>query len=150
APTVYFVGTTNVIWTVTDAHGNSATFTQGVTIVDGELPSITCPGNLTVNPDAGQCFASSVDLGTPVATDNCGVGTVTNDAPAQFPVGTTIVIWTVNDAGGNAVTCQQTVTVTDTEPPSATCPATFTVNTALGQCFATGVVLGSPTASDNC
>ena len=59
----------------------------------------------------------SVSLGNALTTDNCGVATLTNDAPANFPLGFTTVIWTVKDLAGNTATCAQTVTVTDTEKP---------------------------------
>ena len=53
-----------------------------------------------VPADAGQCYATGVALGTPTTADNCGVASVTNNAPAQFPVGTTTVTWTVTDNHG--------------------------------------------------
>ena len=46
------------------------------------------------------------------SSDNCGPVTVTNDAPACFPIGTTTVTYTVTDAGGNSSTCTQDVTAT--------------------------------------
>src|SRR5262249_21258498 len=52
-------------------------------------------------------------LGTPTPSDNCAGATVTNDAPNQFPVGTTQVTWTVTDTSGNQGTCMQNVTVTN-------------------------------------
>ena len=142
----------HVIWTVTDIHGNTATCTQTVTVVDTQNPTITCPANVTNVPaDAGQCYATGVALGTPTTGDNCGVATVTNNAPAQFPVGTTNVIWTVTDIHGNTATCTQTVTVVDTQNPTITCPANVTnVPADAGQCYATGVALGTPTTGDNC
>jgi VCBS repeat-containing protein len=150
APAEYFAGTTNVLWTVTDIHGNSATCTQSVTVVDDEAPMISCPSNVTVSADAGLCTASGVDLGSPIASDNCGGVTVTNDAPAAFPVGDTIVIWTATDDGGNTNTCQQTVTVTDDEAPTISCPSDVATNTDAGVCSASGVALGTPTTDDNC
>jgi hypothetical protein len=150
APVEYFAGTTNVLWTVTDIHGNSAICTQLVTVVDDEAPTISCPSNVSVSADAGLCTASAVDLGSPIASDNCGGVTVTNDAPAAFPVGDTIVIWTVTDAGGNSNTCQQTVTVVDDEAPTITCPSDVAADADAGQCAASGVALGTPTTDDNC
>ena len=128
APVIFLVGSTNVVWTVTDIHGNSATCTQSVTVVDDELPAITCPANVSTNADLGQCFASGVALGSPVTADNCGIAAVTNDAPAQFAVGPTIVTWTVTDVHGNTNSCQQTVSVADNQSPSITCPSDVTVN----------------------
>ena len=57
-----------------------------------------------------------MSLGVPVATnDNCGILTVTNNAPAQFTSGVTTVTWTAVDTSGNLATCAQSVTVNDTE-----------------------------------
>lgn len=108
------VGTTTVIWTVTDAAGNTATCQYDVVVIDDENPTITCPTTVTVNPDDqnnGICTASGVDLGTPTTSDNCPGETTSNNAPATFPMGNTVVTWIVTDAAGNTATCQQTVTV---------------------------------------
>src|SRR5206468_1862526 len=101
--------------------------------------------------DAGTCTATNVALGNPVTSDNCGAVTVTNDAPAIFTIGTNIVTWTAIDASSNTVSCQQSVIVRDSEAPTIlACPADVTVNADTNSCFATGVVFGNPTASDNC
>ena len=42
-------GNNAVVWTVTDIHGNSATCTQLVIVVDNEAPTITCPADITVS-----------------------------------------------------------------------------------------------------
>src|SRR5690606_7280428 len=131
---------------------NTATCTQNVTVVDTELPTITCPADLTdVSAYAGSCDATGVNLGTPVVSDNCIDFTYANDAPASFPVGTTVVTWTVTDASNNTATCTQNVTVVDTELPTITCPADLTdVSADAGSCDATGVNLGTPVVADNC
>jgi hypothetical protein len=51
---VFPVGTTTNTFVVTDASLNSATCSFNVLIFDSELPTITCPGNMTVNNTAGQ------------------------------------------------------------------------------------------------
>jgi hypothetical protein len=52
------------------------------------------------------------------ATDNVeGAVAVTNDAPATFALGATVVTFTASDGSGNTGTAQATVTVTDTTPP---------------------------------
>ncbi len=150
APAVFPLGNTTVTWTATDGFGNSATCAQIVTVIDSENPVITCPADVIVSTNAGTCDATGVVLGMAVATDNCGVVTITNDAPATFPLGVTNVTWTATDNAGNDITCVQTVTVMDTEAPVVTCPADVTVDTDGGGCFATGVALGSPVATDNC
>jgi hypothetical protein len=150
APTQFPRGVTTVVWTATDASGNTATANQTVTVVDNILPTITAPANVAKTVNAGQCYATGVTLGTPVTSDNCTVLTVTNNAPTQFNKGTTTVIWTITDAGGNTATANQTVTVTDNILPTITAPATITRNVNSGQCYASGFSLGTPSTSDNC
>jgi hypothetical protein len=53
------------------------------------LPTITCPSNRTVNANYGYCYATNVNLGNPKVGDNCGVASVTNNAPTQYPVDNT-------------------------------------------------------------
>ncbi len=119
APSSYPIGTTIVTWTVTDGSGNMTTCQQSVTVVDNQMPTISnCPGNVAVNAPAGSNSVSNVNLGSPTVSDNCGVPTVSNNAPSSFPIGTTIVTWTVTDGSGNMTTCQQSVSVAagDTAP----------------------------------
>ena len=105
------VGTTTVIWTVTDNNGRTATCNQTVTVVDTQDPTITCAiPAASYTADAGECYytvpGTALD---PTATgDNCAVASVINNynstatlAGAQFPVGTTTVIWTITDIHGN-------------------------------------------------
>ena len=151
-PYQFPVGTTTVDVTATDIHDNTATCSFDVTVVDNQDPTITCPGDLPdVATDAGECYATGVDLGTPTTGDNCDVADVSHNAPAQFPKGDTTVTWTVTDTSGNTATCEQLVTVQDHEDPTITCPADLPdVATDAGVCYATGVDLGRPTTGDNC
>ena len=150
APAEFPVGTTTVTWTVTDAAGNTATCTQDVVITDDELPTITCPPNQTVGTDFGLCSSSSVILGTALVADNCGVASITNNAPATFSIGSTTVTWTVTDDSGNVQTCDQIIILEDIEAPAVTCPASIMVNTDASMCTASGVSLGLVTFTDNC
>lgn len=147
APAFFPVGITIVTWTVTDNSGNTATATQTVTVSDNEAPSITAPASITTNTDTGSDKAT-VSLGTATASDNCGVQSVTNDAPAQFPLGTTTVTWTVTDIHGNTSTATQTVTVVDAEKPTINAPVNISVANDAGKCSAV-VNLGSPVTGDN-
>ena len=118
APQLFPVGTNIVIWTAIDTQGNTTNAIQLVIVNDTELPSITCPAAVTVSTDAGQAYASGVNLGTPVTSDNCGVAAVTNDAPVNFPIGTNSVTWTAIDTHGNVRTCAEQVIVNGLpEPP---------------------------------
>ncbi|MBL1279261.1 MAG: HYR domain-containing protein [Fluviicola sp.] len=150
APATFPLGNTTVTWTVTDAAGNSSTCTQVVTVVDTEIPTITCPLPITLSADAGSCDATNPSIGMAVGNDNCSVASVTNDAPTTFPLGMTVVTWTVTDDAGNTATCTQNVTIIDTEMPTIVCPADYTASTAGGSCDVTGISFGTPTVNDNC
>ena len=147
----YPVGTTTITWTAVDKSGNQSECVQTVTVVDVEDPSITAPEDLIVSNDAGFCYATGVSLGTPDVDDNCGIeaGFPTNDAPAQFVVGQTVVTWTVQDIHGNQATDTQLVTVLDSEDPTITCPPDITVYCPAGVTSKT-IDPGTATAHDNC
>src|SRR6185436_15496651 len=113
-----------------------------VVVRDQTPPTITCPPTVIVAANSG-CNATNVALGTPVTADNCAVASVTNNAPASFPLGTNVVTWTVADTSGNTANCQQLVVVRDQTPPTITCPPTVIVAANSG-CAATNVVLGTP------
>src|ERR1700741_1078848 len=83
APSVFPVGTTTVTWTAMDAAGNSATASQMVVVTDDEAPAFV--GKLfpvTIEIDPGMCTAASSGIPAPNASDNCGLLSITNDAPA--------------------------------------------------------------------
>jgi hypothetical protein len=150
APATFPIGATTVTWTVTDDAGNTATATQVVTVADDVNPTITAPADLSVSADANSCEATGVTLGNAVTDDNCAVNSVTNDAPATFPAGTTTVTWTVTDDAGNTATASQVVTVTDDEEPVvADCPTDISTNVNAQNCEATASWT-APTATDNC
>ena len=157
------VGTTTVIWTITDIHGNDETCQYDVIVTDDEDPTITCATPAaSYTADAGECYytvpGTALD---PTATgDNCAVASVINNynstatlAGAQFPVGTTTVIWTITDIHGNDETCQYDVIVTDDEDPTITCATPAASYTAdAGECYYTvpGTALDPTATGDNC
>ena len=118
APASFSSGITIVTWTASDTFGNTVTATQLVSFSDTTTPSILIQDeNITINADIGSCFASGVDLGSVITNDDCGISSVTNNAPLQFPIGTTQVIHSVTDVFGNSNTSIQNITVLDTEMP---------------------------------
>jgi gliding motility-associated-like protein len=129
---------------------SSAHRTFTITVNDNQNPTITSPADVTVNSDAGSCTATGVTIGLPVTADNCSVSAVTNNAPAAFPVGTTVVTWTVTDTHGNSNFANQSITVVDNQIPTITAPANRTVNSDPGQHTAAGIALGIPVTADNC
>ena len=108
----------NYAVTVTNASGCSATSLPiSVFIGDNTNPVIVPSANITMAPNFG-CDAIGVNLGTPVATDNCSVATVSNNAPAIYPLGLTTVTWTVVDGSGNVSTATQLVNIVDNILPT--------------------------------
>lgn len=101
----------------------------------------------SVNIASNFLFATpSLDA---TATGGCGVVTLSSDAPAVFPLGTTTVTWTATDEDNNSTTCSFDVTVEDNEDPVITCPGLVTVNNDVGICGAV-VNYTMPVATDNC
>ena len=135
------VGANEVTLTVTDVHGNSSSATATVTVVDNIAPALIVPANISQLNDAGVCGAV-INVGEPVTSDNCGVASVVNDAPAFFNVGVTTVTWTVTDVNGNVTTGTQSVEVTNNAPVISS----LTVSSLIQQ---DEVVYASATHSDN-
>ncbi|TSA18495.1 MAG: HYR domain-containing protein, partial [Nitrosopumilales archaeon] len=145
APSKFPLGTTIVTWTATDSGGNIAKAVQKITVIDTTAPTLTAPPNVTV--EAKSPDHTSIDLGLPSAYDSVGVLSVTNDAPAYFPLGQTIVTWIAKDASGNDATAKQIITIQDTTPPIIHAPSDITMEATNA---ANNVVdLGNATITDN-
>jgi len=148
---VFPIGTTTVTYAAVDACGLTSTYAFDVTVLDLEPPALTCPPTIGVPTDAGRCDASAVSLGNAVATDNCGVVSLTNDAPSVFPLGTTLVTWTARDAAGNTGTCTQTVTVYDNQPPQIVqCAPAQNLSTGGASSIPLPDLTGLVVVTDNC
>lgn len=120
---------------------------------DAVLPTITCPSDSAYYVPEGSCSISGINLGTPIALDNCGLSTVTNNAPSSFTVGVNNVTWTARDNGNNTATCIQKITVNDSINPYFTAtPDNFLVSDSDGINCSTLVpdFTGLFTASDSC
>jgi len=104
------LGTTEVTWSATDSDGNVGTSTQSVTVQDTTEPNLTIPSDVNVATTLTPPIA--VTIGVATATDIFVVASITNNAPSNFNLGTTEVIWTATDVNGNSRTGTQQVTVT--------------------------------------
>ncbi|MBK6996631.1 MAG: HYR domain-containing protein [Lewinellaceae bacterium] len=144
----YPVGLTTNVWRATDPSNNTRTCSFTVRVNDVEEPTATCPPDRSVNTDPGQCIATLTINGGLALADNCGISSTSNNAPSPFPLGETVVTWTVSDPSGNTGTCTFLVTVTDAEFPQVQCPNNISTLTDLEDCAAT--VNFNVTASDNC
>jgi large repetitive protein len=123
APKDFPIGKKAVTWTATDANGNSVTAVQNVTVIDSTKPKLIVPKAITLEATARR---TPVEIGQAEAHDIFEV-TLTHNAPADFPVGTTDVQWKAQDANGNEIIEVQQITVTDTTPPVLVIPKNMTV-----------------------
>ncbi|MDQ6998536.1 MAG: HYR domain-containing protein [Mariprofundus sp.] len=113
----YPLGITTVTWLSTDQAGNiSAPVTSTVTVNDTTPPQLVAPALNTFPASSaaglpGTNTALASYLATVTATDAVGIKSITNNAPAQFPVGTTTVTFTATDLFGNISTATTNITV---------------------------------------
>jgi hypothetical protein len=140
------IGTTTVVYKVTDLSGNSKTCSFNVTVT-GIAPVIVSPGNITVNTSAALC--SGIANYTATETTGIPASTITYSiAPGStFNLGTTAVTATATNAvGTSSVTFN--VTVVDNINPTITCGADINVYATS----AAGAVVNyaMPTYADNC
>eukprot|EP00048_Salpingoeca_helianthica_P005614 m.89588 g.89588 ORF g.89588 m.89588 type:complete len:1841 (-) comp13665_c1_seq2:33-5555(-) len=148
---VFLLGESEVTYTATDLAGNTASCTFAVTIVDKEIPSITCPADVTVTTLPGRATGTAT-WSYPITGDNSGF-MVTLEGSHEptansFPIGKTVVRYTATDAAGNKNSCVFVVTVNDVEAPIIECPTDVTTTTAPGLDIGRAV-WASPTATDN-
>lgn len=101
--------------TASDNLGNRATINRAIELTHDLRPPVLIPPlDLTVEANGPS---TPVNIGYGLATDDSSPVTITNDAPAAFPMGTTVVTWNAVDRFGNTAIKTQTVTVQDTTPP---------------------------------
>lgn len=144
------VGLTTVTNTATDTSGNTSICIFTVTVTDTQSPVITCPSNIVLAADLGQCSRSNV-IFIVTANDNCGPANVVSVPPSgsTFPVGVTTVTNTATDSHNNTSLCTFTVTVQDTQAPIIACPGNIVLAADPGQCSHANVTF-NVSALDNC
>ena len=108
-------------WTAMDACGGISTCVQTITVMDTTAPGVpdVVPGPLTV-----PCLDDIPAAEVLTAPDNCS-GPITGvleeeEVPGDCPNSLILTrTWTFTDACGNASALMQTITVEDTEAPTA-------------------------------
>jgi hypothetical protein len=107
------VGSNPVTLTVTDVNNNISTCNATVTVEDNILPVITCPSDITVNLEPGDCGA--VVMYEVIDADNCEVASnvlVSGPAPGtylDYHDSSWDVLWEATDVNGNATQCAFTI-----------------------------------------
>ena len=160
--------TTWIVYTVTDACGNSSQCFTEVFVQDGEAPTPVCEGYTVVSlEDAGwaDLYATSVDDGS---FDNCEIDRLEIkrfSTPCGFPsdlqfgekvnfccedvdAGYIQVAMRAYDKAGNFNDCIVNVNVQDKINPTIECPDNITINCETD--YTNTDITGYPEAFDNC
>ena len=121
--TLFGYGTTTIVCTATDSHGNVALMNFTITVVDTTPPAVTVPANVTLQATspAGAVYsftASALDTVDGALTPSC-----TPASGSTFAIGTTTVTCSATDNSGNAGSRSFTVAVVDTVKPVLLVPA---------------------------
>ncbi len=144
------VGEQTVTVRITDNSGNYNDVNLVLNIIDNELNILECQ-NYTRQADASGSYTVQGDEFDPLASDNCGILSITNDynnqstlAGTVLDTGTYEITWTATDVNNNHKTCTSTIEITATTTPTPVDniqnsvkiypnPATTTLNIDLGQ-----------------
>ncbi|QXP58519.1 Ig-like domain-containing protein [Olleya sp. HaHaR_3_96] len=164
-------GTYTNTWNFTDSCGRTiANYVQTITVTDTTPPTFTAPENTEIFTDSSCNYDASTTITGEVTdeADNCSTtlnATFTDNiidgtCPGTFVINRT---WSLVDECGNASATQiQTITVSDTTPPSfvAPLPANGTVDfdaipdaailTATDNCGNANVTFNESTTDDIC
>jgi len=130
--------------------GGTCSFT--VTVNDTRSPvqpTISCPGNVTVNEDSPGSGSAAVNYAAPTTTGNCVTTLCNPPSGSRFAFGTTTVNCTGEDSSDNPVACSFTVTV-NASTCGLACPDDQNVNESSPGSGSATVTYSSPTTVGNC
>lgn len=120
------LGTNVTILTVSDSSGNTSSCAATVTVMDTITPTIVCAPVVYCYLDSiGQTTVAADSVATS-GTDNCGfvsytLNGVSVDTFTIADLGIRTITVTITDGAGNTDTCQTTLIVGDTIPPTVVC-----------------------------
>lgn len=111
------VGVSTVTYALTDANGNTSSCSFDVIVNDTEFPVITCPADVTIQLEGGDCEEAYTPTDY-TATDNCAVVDIFGIPPFSqlLPIGENEIQFNVADAAGNITTCTYVVTILEYIP----------------------------------
>jgi hypothetical protein len=146
APSFLPLGQNTIVFTATDDSGNQSTASAIITVIDTTAPTISASPMFTTFEATGPSGVSGVTLPFDISsTDLVDPNPIVSFTPgSDFPLGTTTLTISSEDAVGNASTLTVDVIVQDTTPPEFTLPATLTISSNLP----TGADLSNPRLVD--
>jgi len=96
------------------AYAEATAAAEAAAIPDTTIPIISTPPDLVIEATGSL---TSVDLGEAIAMDESGIQLIISNGPTLFPLGSSTIIWTAIDNGGNSASAIQQVSIVDTTPP---------------------------------
>ncbi|MBK8956119.1 MAG: HYR domain-containing protein [Saprospiraceae bacterium] len=129
------VGTTRVVYTLTDMSGNTGSCEFSVTIRDNQAPVFTnCPKDYSINLPGGDCFAFLEINPALWADDNCDSVRIDVNPPlnTQLGIGSHKIVATATDKAGNSTMCMWTITVIEATPSGNDLACVDEINFSLG------------------
>jgi gliding motility-associated-like protein len=144
-------GTYSAVYTLIDEFGQTASCTSEWMVLDSIAPEVICADTLSVNVTNESCSAE-VDIPLATVQDNCSIAFSTSSLPVginSFDVGTHSVLYTAEDASGNATNCETVIEVLDLVAPLVSCQDTLVFSTNPEFCGAL-VPLNAPSIEENC
>lgn len=123
-----------VTFTAQDPCGSTIEIEQTITLVDEFNPTISCPGDLTLECGGNNQSLINNWLNSVVGSDNCSNVVITNNYNTSTFVsdcgnsGYRVVTFTATDQCGNEATCSATIYIEDnTAPVFTTVPSDVTL-----------------------
>ncbi len=123
ANSAFALGSHQVNCEVSDGAGNQATGSFAIYVVDTTGPAITVPDDITAEASGPDGAAVTYEVSASDLVSGAATATCTPASGSTFPLGTTTVACTADDAVGNEGLASFDVVVEDTTAPVVTVPA---------------------------
>lgn len=141
------VGETSVSCYANDSHGNEATGSFIVslvqTLVDTIAPVLSLPADITSEASSANGAVVTYSVSTVDDTDTVVEVSCSNGSGSTFPISSTVVRCTANDSQGNTSTGSFTISVVDSTKPVLSVPSDIAVeaidSTGVAVTYAVGV-----------
>jgi len=164
------IGSNTLTLTVKDNNDNTSSCLATVNVEDNIKPTLTCPQDMIVNTDLGECGAN-VNLPKAVPTDNCGIKNLksryraldSNGNPTEswsawasdhsgfFNLGSYQVQWRAKDNSNNKGFCSFRLDIIDEEAPEVICQdITINFNGEDNIAIISNTIFDAEASSDAC